>query len=527
MGGRRASKGPEGGDGGGADVASATQAQLCWVLRSEASRRGLRRAPRGVERRLAAQSLADRLTPAATELDLSGEYLGPRAACCVAALARHLPLLQTLSLRGAGLYAADATQREAPPCPGSALVMMGVPAPGELAEGRGPVWGNDAVDAVAAAAEEHPSLTALDLSENQMGTVGAKRVLAALERNGRLRCVDLGGSDIDTRTRGVIDDQLRRNCEGRNPRAPERVYAGAGDLPPDTVLLESEERSRRGGRPLPAGCAALSAAVRAALSAAAPAADPAAAAAALTAGSLSGDHVWVVVRGHVVVTLEEPARGRAAKGRAAATLRLQPGDLLPYLPALRAAGGGAAPAAPVPHGWGSVDADAVQLSAVLGWGAVAPTAAVAEPGAELWRAPAHAAAPALGAHLRAVLPGLAAARLLQALGWSDLLWLADYCEPRSFEPGDDIATQGAEWAGVHLITRGSIAVERQGPGGAWAEVASLDAGDAAGVAAAASGRHVAACVARTPVAALLVAAAPARRLLAMPQVRPLTAGAEA
>eukprot|EP01065_Artemidia_motanka_P024097 TRINITY_DN28741_c0_g1_i1.p1 TRINITY_DN28741_c0_g1~~TRINITY_DN28741_c0_g1_i1.p1 ORF type:complete len:488 (+),score=142.12 TRINITY_DN28741_c0_g1_i1:51-1514(+) len=466
-----------------------TRRQLLHVLQTAADQYGLRKPPRCVEQRLRAVSLAECITAAATGIDFSGTYLGPRAACCVARLCSHLPLLASLRLRGVGVYAADAAQRTDAQASNTA------------------VCGNDAIDAVAAAAETHPALTELDLSENHIGTVGAKRLLWALQRNGRLRALDLGGSNIDPTTRKSIDAQLMRNLRGQNASAPPRRYSLPVGFPTDAELRAEELQRNRSTaeevlRTLPP---VLQDAVR--LEHLSTVLDPAE----LTPSVLMEPHaVYLVTSGNVVVTTEEPLRSHASRRRAAVNTRHCAGDLLPIPTAV----GKPDQPEPVPKGWGGIDADAVQMHGVANSSAIGVTAVVPEPGVKVWRVEGPGGS-VLRKHLREALPVLRAARLLQVLTWSDLVWAASQAVFRDYDPGDEI-----DLSSFHVIAVGGVAVEPAEPAPGWRELSGLDAGDVCSSGAVPAGCI---CVARTVVKVLSLPPAPAERLRSNPAVRVLAA----
>eukprot|EP00756_Hemistasia_phaeocysticola_P062868 Hpha_TRINITY_DN6324_c0_g1::TRINITY_DN6324_c0_g1_i1::g.145493::m.145493 len=490
---------PEGSGRGGAggDVAVATRRQLSFVLERAATAVQLPRPPRCLEQRIRTSYVSERLTAAATVLDLSGVYLGPRVTSCVAALTRFLPLLEVLRLRGVGMYATDVSQKA-----------LGTSGPG--GEGRVQCSGNDAVAAVASSALEHPSLTELDLSDNHIGTLGAKHVLHALERNGRLRSVDLGGSNIDADTRHLVEKQLERNLGGKNKARPPRRLSFVADLPADAELREEEEARTR--RQLIADLEVLPPSLREIFSTAG---SPVPDTSQVTPSSFGDSVVYTLVRGCCVVTTEEPARGQAGTRRTSVSFRYAPGDLLPFAGAL-------AQWMPVqkvtPRGWGGVDADSVQLASVLGDSAITVCSVMFEAGARLWSVDAACVAPALAPALAAALPALRHARLLQPLPWSYLLWIASRCTAREFEPGDEIVAAGDTSGSLHVIDTGGVAIEEELPAG-LRELAGVEAGDV--LAGSLMREGYVAAVARTVVRTLEVSPDAASRLLADPRVRAL------
>ena len=370
----------------------------------------LHTAYRPIAARICSAAVTDSIHSKLLSLDLSG-YIGVKGLCCAfQTLLPNLPFLEKLSVVGAGMYYGDASQHLA---------------------GDGGVDGNTCVGVLADEAAVHTSLRCLDLRDNGIATVGAKRLLHMIEANARITSLDLGGNHIKGREQRLIADRLCINVNTTDaPQAhPTRHRPDTDDTPcvlPPGLPLDLHTLLEGAVYPVTS----------------------------VSAGTVQ-DAFHIVVRGSVGVGVVQPARG-GASGTVATCATVCAPALLPYTALL---------AEDVPAGgetvggaWDGVCADDTFLRTfVRTWRGVS-LSAVAGADAQILRVRAshtQRVARALRSRLLSTLPTVARVPWLQGLPWSRLLSLCDCSTVATYAAGERVARPAHH---VHVIASGTVQV---------------------------------------------------------------------
>lgn len=119
------------------------------------------------------------------EIDLSNNYIGNRGILAVLDVAEFLPNLRLLNLADQKLYNSDLSEES--------------------------VKGNVTIDKLVEVCKVHPSINAIDLSNNPIGNYAGRKMLSLVQVNRRMCRVELGSTRVDFELRNKIKDQCEQN----------------------------------------------------------------------------------------------------------------------------------------------------------------------------------------------------------------------------------------------------------------------------------------------------------------------------
>mmetsp|Transcript_40772 Transcript_40772/g.72979 ORF Transcript_40772/g.72979 Transcript_40772/m.72979 type:complete len:489 (-) Transcript_40772:797-2263(-) len=153
-------------------------------------------------------------TPETLEcLDLSDGYVGNKGIIALCAFLQQCPRLSTLILRNINLYSSDTHPADAP-------------------------TGNAALEAIIQCVAQHPSVTYMDLSENAITAHAGRQLLALVQQNTRIKCLEMFGTSIPPYLLETIEEAVLAN-ESRSTQSavpPIHVTFSPGTFDPEVQL---------------------------------------------------------------------------------------------------------------------------------------------------------------------------------------------------------------------------------------------------------------------------------------------------
>lgn len=175
----------------------------------------------------ALEALAPLLTdPALTAVDISGAHAGDQGIEILAEALKHNHNLQALGLGDNDIGNAGAAALAAMLAHNDTLT--------ELYLGHNQICNGGAVEVAAALAERNTTLLGVDLSGNEVGADGAAALVSALNRNHKVKTLDLAGN--------VIPLEMIAKLKEKYPRA----WEGACDIHYGDQRQAGTERYQRG-----------------------------------------------------------------------------------------------------------------------------------------------------------------------------------------------------------------------------------------------------------------------------------------